>query len=43
MILMPLRDMQDMEARAYCPICGGELYEYDGDICRYCEEEEDEA
>ena len=38
--LYPLRDMQDIPPRAYCRICGAELYEYDaGPICPECEEE----
>lgn len=38
-----LQDMQDVEPRAYCPVCGAELYEYDtGDLCPECEEEENE-
>lgn len=36
----PLRDMQDTAPRAYCPVCGAELYEYDaGPLCPACEEE----
>ena len=36
----PLRDMQDVQPRAHCPVCGAELYEYDaGDLCPACEEE----
>lgn len=39
----PLRDMQDVQPRAHCPVCGAELYEYDtGDLCPECEEEENE-
>lgn len=29
----PLRDMQDIPPRAHCPVCGAELYEFDGDFC----------
>lgn len=36
----PLRDMQDVQPRAHCPVCGAELYEYDaGPLCPACEEE----
>ena len=38
----PLRDMQDIPPRAYCRICGAELYEYDaGDLCPSCREEKE--
>ena len=41
--IYPLRDMQDTAPRAYCRICGAELYEYEtGDLCPECEEEENE-
>lgn len=33
MILFPYQDMQDVQPRAHCPVCGAELYEYDGDFC----------
>ena len=36
----PLRDMQDVQPRAHCPVCGAELYEYDaGPLCPACKEE----
>lgn len=39
----PLRDMQDQPARAYCRICGAELFEYDaGPLCPKCEKEFEE-
>lgn len=41
--MYPLRDMQDTAPRAYCRICGADLYEYDtGPLCPECEEEENE-
>lgn len=40
MILFPYQDMQDVQPRAHCPVCGAELYEYDGDFCSpECEKE----
>lgn len=36
----PYQDMQDVQPRAHCPVCGAELYEYDaGPLCPACEEE----
>lgn len=32
-LIYPLRDMQDQPARAYCIICGAELFEFDGAFC----------
>lgn len=33
MIHSPYQGMQDVQPRAHCPVCGAELYEYDGDFC----------
>lgn len=42
MILFPYQDMQDVQPRAHCPVCGAELYEYDdGDLCQTCKEREE--
>ena len=36
------RDIQQEPPRAYCALCGAELYTYDeGDLCPTCEEEEE--